>query len=400
MNKLSSAFLLFFPAFIAYGQVDTSLSQFWMMTYFINREDNVGARLAFSSDVSGIKWQKYDNDNAVIVPITVTGANDSRMRDPMTAYDSINRRFNMVWTVSWTGKIIGWDTSALLKKGTWGPQVGLAVSSNIANASYSWAPEIFWDDIQSKWMIYWSVSVSGTNSKIYYSMVTGSDFKTFSPAQVLFDPKYDVIDADIIKVGPANYQMVFKNESGTGKCISLASGATTPQGPYTTNSAVVVASQTEGPSIVKQGSEYHIFADHYSNNGIAVAKSATIAPGTSPWPESWTTFGTGGSRLVVSHCNVIAVPKALVKWMLYNDSAWVKFVKNKTTVKDFKQAPSMIPNSNQMNIKSTLFDLSGRMVGNTGRNGALLKSAAIRMPAGVYFKSNGNGTAAKKVIPQ
>jgi hypothetical protein len=86
--------------------------------------------------------------------------------------------------------------------------------------------------------------------------------------------------------------------------------------------------------------------------------------------------------------------------MLYNDSAWVKFVKNKTTVKDFKQAPSMIPNSNQMNIKSTLFDLSGRMVGNTGRNGALLKSAAIRMPAGVYFKSNGNGTAAKKVIPQ
>ena len=400
MNKLSSAFLLFFPAFIAYGQVDTSLSQFWMMTYFINREDNVGARLAFSSDVSGIKWQKYDNDNAVIVPITVTGANDSRMRDPMTAYDSINRRFNMVWTVSWTGKIIGWDTSALLKKGTWGPQVGLAVSSNIANASYSWAPEIFWDDIQSKWMIYWSVSVSGTNSKIYYSMVTGSDFKTFSPAQVLFDPKYDVIDADIIKVGPANYQMAFKNESGTGKCISLASGATTPQGPYTTNSAVVVASQTEGPSIVKQGSEYHIFADHYSNNGIAVAKSATIAPGTSPWPESWTTFGTGGSRLVVNHCNVIAVPKALVKWMLYNDSAWVKFVKNKTTVKDFKQAPSMIPNSNQMNIKSTLFDLSGRMVGNTGRNGALLKSAAIRMPAGVYFKSNGNGTAAKKVIPQ
>ena len=230
-------------------------------------------------------------------------------------------------------------------------------------------------------------------------MVTGSDFKTFSAPQVLFDPKYDVIDADIIKVGTANYQMAFKNESGTGKCISLASGATTPQGPYTTNSAVVVASQTEGPSIVKQGNEYHIFADHYSNNGIAVAKSTAIAPGTSPWPESWCTFGTGTSRLVVSHCNVIAVPKALVKWMLYNDSAWVKFVK-KTDVKELKTAFSTMPNSNQIGMNSKLFDLSGRMVEIAGGNGVSLKSVAKRLPAGVYFQKNGNNILTKKVSAQ
>ena len=399
MKKTASAFIMFFLTFLAYGQVDTSLSQFWMMTYFINGQDNVGARLAFSSDTTGIRWQKYNNEAAILVPVTVAGANDSRMRDPMIDYDSVNRRFNMIWTVSWTGTVIGWDTSSLLKSGTWGPQVALAVSNSIANASYSWAPEIFWDDIQSKWMIYWSVSVSGTNSKIYYTMITGSDFRTFSPPQVLFDPKYDVIDADLIKVEPANYQMVFKNESGSGKFVSRAYGATTPQGPYTTNSTVVAAATTEGPSIVKQGNEYHIFVDHYSNNGIGVARSATIDAATSPWPESWCTFGTGTSRLVVSHCNVIAVPKALVKWMLYNDSTWVKFVRNKTNVKDFKPAPPTTQNSNQGDITNKLFDLSGRMVGIAGGNGASSKSAVGRLPAGVYFQWD-NCKVAKKVSTQ
>jgi hypothetical protein len=231
-------------------------------------------------------------------------------------------------------------------------------------------------------------------------MVTGSDFRTFSPAQVLFDPKYDVIDADIIKVGPGNYQMAFKNESGTGKCISLASGATTPQGPYTTNSAVVVASQTEGPSIVKQGSEYHIFADHYSNNGIAVAKSTTIAPGTSPWPESWTTFGSSNARLIVSHCNVIAVPKALVKWMLYNDSTWVKIVKNKTALKDFKMVPSRATNANSNTIAAKLFDPSGRIVGTGAENAMASKSNTLRPATGVYFQWDGNREATKKVGAQ
>lgn len=401
MKRIVPFFLMLVFCFSAFSQVDTSKSNFWMMTYFINGQDNAGTRLAFSSDTTGNQWQKYNNEAAVIVPITVTGANDSRMRDPMIAYDSLNRRFNLVWTVSWTGKVIGWDTSSLLKSGTWGPQVGLAISNNITNSSFSWAPEILWDDLKNQWMIYWSVAVSGTNTRVYYSMITGTDFRNFGTPQVLLNTGYDIIDADIIKVGAGNYQMFFKDERTGYKYIRRASGATTPQGPYGTISSVVANATTEGPSVVKQGNEYHIFVDHYSNQGVGIAKSKNIDTALSPWPETWTTFGTGSARLVVSHCNVIAVPKMLVKWMLYNDSAWVRFVRTSTAVRDCKYVP--VNPSNERDNAAT-FDLLGKIVATRQpadrSTTALGPNAARRLPPGFHINKGKTGAGVTISQPQ
>ena len=399
MKRIKSIFFLLVAFSSLYSQVDTAKSKFWMMTYFVNGQDWDGPRLAFSSDTTGIRWQPYGGSNplsstVLFKPVALPGADGSRCRDPMTAYDSVNKRFYMVWTTEWTGKVIGWDTSSLLKPGTWGSQVGLAVGNSM-NASFSWAPEIFWDDIQSKWMIYWSVSVSGVTTRIYYSMITGSDFKTFSTPQVLFNPGYDVIDADIIKVGPGNYQMLFKDERNNYKYIRRASGATTPQGPYDKVSNAISTGSMEGPSIIKQGNEYHAFIDNYSNKGIIRLNVSNIETTTLPWPSEKTKYGTGNTDFRVSHCNVIEVPKMLVKWMLYNDSTWVKYVRGEIVkAEDFRPVHATVVR--QHLTSATTFDLLGKIIPQqlTQETGASPRSRGGPLPAGFHITAKGNEKSA------
>jgi hypothetical protein len=390
MIRITAILLTVLALSTVYGQLDTAKSQFWMMTYFVNGQDYDGPRLAFSSDSTGIKWQPYGGSNplsstVLFKPATLPGANGNRCRDPMIAYDSINRLFNIVWTTEWTGKVIGWDTSSLLKPNTWGPQTGLSVGTSM-NASFSWAPEIFWDDIQSKWMLYWSVSVSGVTTRIYYSMITGTDFKTFSTPQVLFNPGYDVIDADIIKVGPGNYQLLVKDERNGYKYIRRASGAKTPQGPYPTVSNAITSGSMEGPSIIKQNNEYHAFIDNYSNKGIYLYKTSNIETTTLPWTGQITKYGTGaGADFKVSHCNVIEVPKMLVKWMFHNDSAWVRFVKGQVQT---IYAPIKPPQTDALNTETRTYDLLGKVVKLDRvivNKKSIAKTTADRLPPGVYI---------------
>ena len=388
MKKIVSIVLLGAATCLLHGQVDTSKSKFWMMTYFINGQDDVGARLAFSSDSTGVHWEKYNSERAILKPIKVAGANDSRMRDPMIAYDSINRRFNMIWTVSWTGKVIGWDTSSYLKEGTWGNQVGLPVSNSIPNSSFSWAPEIFWDDIQNKWMICWSVKTSSTETYMYYSMINGWDFRTFSEPKVLIDPSFQMIDGSIIKVGPGDYQMFFKDERNGYKYIRRAWGATTPQGPYANITSVVANANTEGPTIYRAGGKYRLIVDHYPNQGMAVCSAADINTNQSPWPETWCVYGSGDTRFVASHCNVIEVPKMLVKWMLHNDSTWVRFVRNKVNIWDFNCIPLKKPGTGVQCAEIKTYDLLGKIVKIDQvviKNGTITPSTTNRLsPPGVY----------------
>ena len=411
MKRIATVLLTGFLCFSVYSQVDTSKSKFWMMTYFINGNDNVGARLAFTSDTTGAHWQKYNNEAAILPGgITVSGANDARMRDPMIAYDSINRKFNMVWTVSWTGTVIGWDTSRLLKSGTWGTQTGLGVGSSITNCAFSWAPEIFWDDIQSKWMIYWSVSISGSTTRIYYSIIPGTDFRAFGTPAVLFNPGYDIIDADIIKAGTGDYQMFFKDERTGYKYIRRVSGATTPHGTYGTPTAYVAAASTEGPTVFRAGGQYCVIVDHYSNAGLGIVRSTDINTTTSPWPGDASRMvynGTGTTLMYVSHCNVIEVPKMLVKWMLYNDSAWVYYVRG-TGVRDVNFVPLKNQNSN-LNFYDAyfkMFNLSGRLMGvaqPAGADNVQSKSYVGHLPAGFYVKtaeSKKGRSAAKELVQQ
>ena len=193
--------------------VDTNSQHFYLFTYFINTNDQAGARIAISSDA--VNWQKINNELPILTPII---SNEHRMRDPYTLYDPRTGVFHLVWTTGWTQQSIGYAAVKDLRDWKSCVQKVLPVGVKIPNCACCWAPEIFHDDIKDSFMIYWSTE-RGTNGKrIYYCMT--KDFKNITDSILFFDPGYSVIDADILKVDTAKYYMFFKDErdpSAAGK---------------------------------------------------------------------------------------------------------------------------------------------------------------------------------------
>ncbi len=326
---------LFIACAASMSQVDTTQPNYWMMTYFINGEDWSGARVAFSSDTNGLLWQEYNNQTPILVPVTVAGANDYRMRDPMIEYDSLNNKFNFVWTVSWTGVTIGWDTCSDLL--TWGPQQGLQVGSTI-NGYCCWAPEIFWNDLKGQWQIIWSTCQGSTGDKhTYYTLIPGSNFLQYSTPTLMFNPGFTEIDADMMKVDAGEYMMVFKDErnsSGTTESKNVHFViAPTPTGPWKgpswlpaldsvmspacTNDTIQDA---EGPTIVKQGGMFHLFFDPYNSFAASyrMVKVGVKDLDTTgfPWPSGGV-CRDGSANFVWNHSNVVGIPRRYVMHLLY-----------------------------------------------------------------------------------
>ncbi|MCX6630287.1 MAG: DUF1080 domain-containing protein, partial [Candidatus Solibacter sp.] len=127
----------------------------------------------------------------------------------------------------------------------------------------TWAPEIYWDSLKSKWLIVWSSTIAGQQegNRLYKSFTT--DFKAFTKPEIFFDPGYVVIDATILQTN-GRYYLVFKDErpEPLRKQIKIAEGPTL-EGPWTNVSEALTEAWSEGPSAIKAGSEYIIYYDHY-----------------------------------------------------------------------------------------------------------------------------------------
>lgn len=83
--------------------------------------------------------------------------------------------------------------------------------TNPADMTAAWAPQIIFDPVTGKYMAYYSVGFPDRH-RIYYSLLN-EDLTEVSKPMVLFDPGYDVIDADIVwNEAEGQYVMVFKRE--------------------------------------------------------------------------------------------------------------------------------------------------------------------------------------------
>jgi hypothetical protein len=319
-------------SFAASAQVvDTNSQHFYLFTYFMNANDQAGARMAVSSDA--INWQKINNEQPVIVP---TLSNEHRMRDPYTCYDPRSGVFHLVWTTGWTQQNIGYAAVKDLRTWENAVQVALPVSSKIPNCACTWAPEIFFDAAKDSFMIYWSTE-RGTNGKrIYYCMT--KDFKSVSDPILFFDPGYSVIDADILKADSVRYYMFFKDErtpqeaGKPSKNLHYVYG-TAPQGPWTpaAGSSAITSPGCEGPSAIKIGSEYWIYFDPYFDfsSTYRLLKVTDLATTTFPWPQG-DVLKTASGNFLFSHGHIIEIPRVKVMELLYNitdptvyDSTWV-----------------------------------------------------------------------------
>ena len=145
-----------------------------------------------------------------------------------------------------------------------------------------WAPEAIWDPVAGKYMVYFATneadSAANESAKIYYSYTT--DFRTFSEKQVLFDPGYGVIDADITPY-KNGYVMMYKKEASSDPgakkvwyTFKTGKSPSNSDGEYDTANAKVFESATntvaEGPQVfpISGTSSYGVLVDYFSSGGF------------------------------------------------------------------------------------------------------------------------------------
>jgi hypothetical protein len=229
----------------------------YLFSYFTgNGEDG----LHFAESRDGITWTALNAGRSFLAP----AVGSKLMRDPSIARgpDGV---FHLVWTTGWYDRGIGVAHSTDLR--AWSEQRFVPVMAHEQDAQNCWAPEIFFDDERGRFLIYWATTIPGRfpdtdlkgenlsrgdrmNHRMYY--VETTDFKTFSPARLLYDGGFSAIDAFIVKVTPERYVMVVKDETlrPTPKKHLRVAEAKRPEGPYGPASGPISRDWVEGPSVL------------------------------------------------------------------------------------------------------------------------------------------------------
>ncbi len=236
-----------------------------------NGED--GLHLAYSHD--GLKWTALNNDRSFLEP-KVAG---KLMRDPCICQGP-DGTFHMVWTTGWWNRGIGIAHSKDLI--TWSEQKWLGVMEHEPEAMNCWAPEIFYDDQNQNYLIYWSTTIPGRfpetyntgdrksgggrlNHRIYY--VKTRDFENYTKAALFYDSGFSVIDATIVRDGD-KYVMFVKDETKepvAKKNIRIAV-SDKAEGPYGPASEPISPDWVEGPTSLKIAGWWYLYYDGYTRH--------------------------------------------------------------------------------------------------------------------------------------
>ena len=246
-----------------------------------NGED--GLHLATSSD--GLQWTSLNQDKSLLTP---TVSQDKLMRDPCIIRGQ-DGQFHMVWTTSWHDRGIGYASSPDLVH--WSPQRYLPVMEQEPTAKNCWAPEITYDAGHNYYIIYWATTIpgrfaagattleGGNNHRIYY--VTTTDFKQYTPAQLLYDQGFNVIDATIQPAGK-RFALFLKNETREPVQKNLrVAFADQAIGPYGPPSAPITGTYwAEGPTAIQLAGKWLVYFDKYTEHKYGAV--------TSPDLKHWT----------------------------------------------------------------------------------------------------------------
>lgn len=266
-----------------------STSGAYLFAYFRNDAKSTnGENIFYAVSKDGYNYESLNGG----VPVASASQGTGHSRDPyiMKAQDGAEYKYYMVATDANTtnnynntglhtwgsNDLIHWDELA-------NPQFATdkgGGSKTITNMC--WAPEAIWDPVAEKYMVYFSSneadSAANESSKIWYSYT--SDFKNFDEKQLLFDPGYGVIDADITPYGNG-YVMMYKKEASSGTAakkvwytFKTGKSPSNSDGEYDTANAKVFESVTntvaEGPQVfpISGTSSYGVLVDYFSSGGF------------------------------------------------------------------------------------------------------------------------------------
>jgi len=258
----------------------------YLYSYFINNGAD-GLHLAYSHD--GYNWKTLKNNKSFLTP---TIGNDKLMRDPCIIYGP-DKKFHMVYTVSWRERSIGYAYSTDLIN--WSKQLKIPVMMHEENALNCWAPEIYYDSISKKYVIIWSTTIPGRfketdnsgdsidihtpsrleekteliltyNHRLYY--VTTKDFRDFSKTKLFFDQGFNVIDGSINK-SAEDYILFLKDETRypPQKNIRITSSKSLFNSFEPVSDPITGDYWAEGPSSIKIRDYWHVYFDKYMTTG-------------------------------------------------------------------------------------------------------------------------------------
>lgn len=267
-----------------------STSGAYLFAYFRNDAKSTnGENIFYAVSKDGYNYESLNGG----VPVANASQGTGHSRDPyiMKAQDGAEYKYYMVATDANTTN--NYNNTGLH---TWGSN-DLITWDELANPQFAtdkdggsktitnmcWAPEAIWDPVAGKYMVYFATneadSAANESAKIYYSYT--ADFINFEEKQVLFDPGYGVIDADITPY-KNGYVMMYKKEASsgtgakkvwytfkTGKSPSNSDGK-----EYDAANAKVFESvtntQAEGPQVfpISGTSSYGVLVDYFSNGGF------------------------------------------------------------------------------------------------------------------------------------
>jgi hypothetical protein len=259
--------------------LNPTMGQRYLFSYFKgNGED--GLHLAYSED--GLAWRALNDDRPYFHP---TVGKEKLTRDPSIVRGP-DGMYHMVWTAGWNEQGFGYAESRDLI--TWTHERYVPVMSHEPTAMNTWAPEIFYDSLKTRYQIVWASTIPGRfpgdstggggkyNHRLYYT--TTKDFRTFEPTKLLYDHGFSVIDADIIRDG-TRYVMLLKDERERPpqKNIRLAY-AERPEGPWTQATRAITGDYwAEGPTALRVGDEWIVYFDRYRDHRYGAIASDDLA---------------------------------------------------------------------------------------------------------------------------
>lgn len=266
-----------------------STSGAYLFAYFRNDAKSTnGENIFYAVSKDGYNYESLNGG----VPVASASQGTGHSRDPyiMKAQDGAEYKYYMVATDANTTShynntgLHTWGSNDLI---TWDELANPQFATDKGGGSKTitnmcWAPEAIWDPVAKKYMVYFATneadSAANESAKIYYSYTT--DFRTFSEKQVLFDPGYGVIDADITPY-KNGYVMMYKKEasSGTGAkkvwyTFKTGKSPSNSDGEYDAANAKVFESvtntQAEGPQVfpISGTSSYGVLVDYFSDGGF------------------------------------------------------------------------------------------------------------------------------------
>lgn len=259
-------------------------SSCYLFSYFTGNGES-GLHLAQSTD--GFSWSPLAQGRSFLQ--TLPGA---LMRDPFLMREP-DGTFHLAYSSCWTTRTIGIAHSRDLVH--WSGHRLLPVMEYESDAANTWAPEILYDDANSRFMIYWSSTIPGRfpatdqsgdaigpshpdktyNHRIY--ACTTKDFETFTTPTVLFDGGFNVIDADIVRDG-SRWVMFVKDETLKPEPVKRirVTTATVAGGPYGKASEPITEAWTEGPSALRVGNKWFMYFDNYTRGRYGLITSEDL----------------------------------------------------------------------------------------------------------------------------